>query len=115
MIDTFFIVNHAGECLELKLDSIYSVHLNRIISQDEFRESMNRINYANSSSEILTILCIFSTLDVIGGITLIITSIETTTKHGHNEHFYFVLVGIILFDIVEFSSIFACAISWTRR
>jgi hypothetical protein len=99
----------------MKLDSTYPVHLNGIISQDEFRESINRINHANSSSGVLTILCIFLTLGAIGGVILLITSIESTNKHDHNEHFYFAPVGIILLAFVGFFSIFACAVVYSRR
>jgi hypothetical protein len=45
LFDKIFIVDHAAAFLKSKFDSTYSIHLNGIISQDEFRESIDQINH----------------------------------------------------------------------
>jgi hypothetical protein len=53
--------------LKKEFDSTYPVHLNGIISPDEFRESINRINRTIISDKSLIIFTTVFTLSILGG------------------------------------------------
>ncbi|CAF3994692.1 unnamed protein product [Rotaria sordida] len=52
-------------CCKAEFDSTYPVHLNGIISKDEFRKSINKINHPDSSNKNLKILIVASILSMI--------------------------------------------------
>ena len=56
LIDIIITAGFLAGCLKAEFDSTYPIHLNGIISQDEFRESIHRINRTFPSNKILIIL-----------------------------------------------------------
>jgi hypothetical protein len=80
-------------CVKAEFDSTYPIHLNGIISQNEFRESINRINRTISSTKILGILGILFVLTPIVGIILCIvggiTAVNSIDRFG-----FPVLIGV---------------------
>ncbi|CAF4367476.1 unnamed protein product, partial [Rotaria sordida] len=55
-------------CCKAEFDSTYPVHLNGIISKDEFRKSINKINRIISSNKNLIILTVAFALTIIIGL-----------------------------------------------
>jgi hypothetical protein len=77
-----------------EFDSTYPTHLNGIISQDEFRESIGRINRImspNSDSKVLAVILI---LIIIIGLILIITGKGTAMESGRSGYSPLVLIGV---------------------
>ncbi len=111
MTNDFFL---AG-CLKAEFDSTYPVHLNGIISQDEFQESINKINRTITSNKILIILAIVFASSVIGGIIFfIVGGVTTTNSRGYG---FPALVGVGI-GVTVFGSLFfsiGCCIIQFRR
>ncbi len=88
IIDIIFIVDFPAGCCKQEFDSKYPTYLNGIISQDEFRESINRINRIFTSHKLFIIFTIISAVILIGGIILLIFG----TKSENNVN-YRTLIG----------------------
>jgi hypothetical protein len=82
LIDTILTIGFLAGCLKVEFDSTYPVHLNGIISQEEFRESIKRINHAISSNKILIIFTVAFGLMMIGGIICFIVGGVTASNSG---------------------------------
>ncbi|CAF1446490.1 unnamed protein product [Rotaria magnacalcarata] len=83
-------------CMKHEFDSSYSIRLNGIISQDEYRQSMENINRAarvNVSSIILTLI---TCLCVITGIALFIVGGLTANTLRRSEFPVFVAIALAL-------------------
>jgi len=72
LCDKIFIVNHAGKFFKFKFDSTYPTQLNGIISDDEFQQSINRINRKISSNKSILLIGIVLGIGIIIGIILCI-------------------------------------------
>ncbi len=72
IINIIFIVDFPAGCWTEEFNSSYPTYLNGIISQDEFRESINRINRILTSYKMFIIITIVSAVILIGGIIMII-------------------------------------------
>ncbi len=102
-------------CLKAEFDSTYPIHLNGIISPDEFRESINKINRKIISNKILIILAIVFTLSMIGGIILFIVGGLTSVNSRTYGFSPLLIVGIC---VTIFGSMFfsiGCCIVQFRR
>ncbi|CAF4914524.1 unnamed protein product [Rotaria sp. Silwood1] len=58
-------------CCKSKFDSTYPIHLNGIISKEDFHKSISKINRTISSNKILICLSIIFCLSIISGIMLL--------------------------------------------
>ncbi|CAF0953813.1 unnamed protein product [Adineta steineri] len=67
-------------CMKSEFDSNYPIHLNGIISQEEFRQSISNINGAIGSNKCLAILIIIFVVSLLGGIALMIAGPLSATK-----------------------------------
>ncbi|CAF2750373.1 unnamed protein product [Rotaria sp. Silwood2] len=72
-------------CCKSKFDSTYPIHLNGIISQEDFHESITRINRTISSNKILIFFSIAFGLCIMGGIIVL-----------HYLSYEYLKIGIIL-------------------
>jgi len=66
--------------MKIEFDSTYPIHLNGIISQNEFQESINKINRTISSNKLLILLGIVFGACVIGGMICFIVGGITTAN-----------------------------------
>ncbi len=101
--------------MKAEFDSTYPVHLNGIISQDEYRESINRINRTITSNKILIILALIFSVSIIGGMILFIVGGVTRTNSRTYGFPALFGVGIV---VTTFGSIFfsiGCCIVQFRR
>ncbi len=89
-----------------EFDSTYPNHLNGIISQDEFRESINRINHAFSSFKIYIIICwtVFALTIADGVVFFVIAGLVPSINYSITSGFY-VLIGFGM-ALITFGSIF---------
>jgi hypothetical protein len=74
------------------------IHLHGIISSDEFRDSIDKINRANHSNRVLILLRILMSFTLISRIIFLISGMIITVNDGH-EHFYFIPIGILVMAI----------------
>ncbi|CAF1145213.1 unnamed protein product [Rotaria sordida] len=105
-------------CLKAEFDSTYPIHLNGIISQDEFRESIHRINRTIPSNRILIILGIGFGLFVVGGMICFIVGGVTAVKSHRNGFPPLVGVGIALITLGMMIFTIGCCIvqsQYTKR
>jgi hypothetical protein len=103
IIDIIFIVDFLARCCGCKreFDSTYPTYLNGIISQDEFRESINRINRIFTSYIMFIIFTIISAVILIGGIIMTIFG----KKSENNSPALFGLgIMIIILGLMAFCS-----------
>ncbi|CAM2721868.1 unnamed protein product [Rotaria socialis] len=102
-------------CLKAEFDSTYPIHLNGIISQHEFQESINKINGRISSNKILMILGICFALCIIAGMIFFI--IGGIANVNSREYRFPVLIGVGI-ALTTFGSLFfafgCCAVQWRR-
>jgi hypothetical protein len=101
--------------LKGEFDSTYPVRLNGIISQDEFRESINRINHSISSNRILIILIIVFGLMMIGGIICFIVGGVTASNSVRSGFSPLYGVGIALTALGSIFFVVGCIITQIRR
>jgi len=101
--------------LKGEFDSTYPVRLNGIISQDEFRESINRINHSISSNRILIILIVVFGLIMIGGIICFIVGGVTASNSIRGEFSPLYGVGIALTALGSIFFVIGCIITQIRR
>lgn len=102
IVDIFFVLYVSiFSCGRFKMafDTIYPIHLNGIISQDEFRESITKINDALSRKIILKALAYMMPFSIVGGfiMTLIIQRDE------ENNYNLFEISNFIIFMFGFFS------------
>ncbi|CAF5151620.1 unnamed protein product, partial [Rotaria sp. Silwood1] len=93
-------------CCKSEFDSTYPIHLNGIISQDDFRKSIKNINDKISSNNILIILSIAYGLIIIGGIVFFI--VGGITNVNSVKHGFPILVGVGIALTIIGSIIFGC-------
>ncbi len=74
-------------CLKLKFDSTYPIHLNGILRQDEFQQSIDNINRTISSREYL----------IINGLVLILFNISRMILCIVGMRSILVGIGLVLF------------------
>jgi hypothetical protein len=114
LIDIISTNDFSAGCLKAEFDSTYPIHLNGIISQDDFRESINKINRTTISNKILIIFTIIFALSVIGGMIFSIVG-GVTYNSRINGFFPLLYAGI---GVTTFGSIFlviGCIITQIRR
>ncbi|UJR24610.1 hypothetical protein I4U23_005985 [Adineta vaga] len=102
-------------CLKVEFDSTYPIHLNGIINQYEYQESIQRINRAISSYRSLLLIGILFLLMMIVGIILFIAGGVTAGRYYQYRFPVMIIIGITL---VSFGSIFfamGCCFVQLRR
>ena len=85
-----------GSC-ETEFDSTYPVHLYGIISENEFRESIQNINRTVSPKRSLMLCAVMSTLCLAIGFILFIGGGVTVGVSGSTKFFFLIGVGFALF------------------
>ncbi|CAF0887356.1 unnamed protein product [Rotaria sordida] len=102
-------------CCKSEFDSTYPIHLNGIISQDEYRESIGNINRATSSRKGMIICGILTALCIIGGIVLFIVG-AVTLKNSRSYTFpvlFGIGMGVFILGMIIMSV--GCCIIQIRR
>ena len=108
-------INIPAGCLKSEFDSTYPIHLNGIIRQDEFQQSIENINRTIRSRTPLVICGIIFVICILGGIILFITG-GSTARYVNASGFpvlVFVGLGVIIIGMFVFT--FGCCIIQTRR
>ncbi|CAF3067787.1 unnamed protein product [Rotaria sp. Silwood2] len=101
--NTIYIPMVQTGCLTAEYDSTYPIHLNGIINQHEFQESIKRINLTLSSHKTFIIVCwIIFALTLIIGIGCFVIGGVMATKFWT---VFYVLLGLGIF-LTTFGSIF---------
>ncbi len=92
--------------MNVEFDSTYPIHLNGIISRDEFQESINKINHALLSfKHYLILIWIVFVLTLSGGITCcVVGGAIAGINHSVTSVFY-VLIGVGT-GLTTFGSVF---------
>ncbi|CAF0761518.1 unnamed protein product [Adineta steineri] len=90
-------------CLKAEFDSTYPIHLNGIINENEFQESIHKINRTIASSKILLIVGVILILTMIIGMILFVVGAITATTNI--EHGFPALVGVGM-SIIMFGMVF---------
>jgi hypothetical protein len=96
------ILDYSGGCFKEEFDSTYPVHLKGILSQDEFQDSIDRINRTIISNKILFILAIIFAASMISGMIFIIIGgiIEANSDtSGFITLLVVTVLGLIVFGI----------------
>ena len=101
--------------MKTEFDPTYPIHLHGIISPDEFRESINRINRAISSNKILIFLGAIFVLSMIGGMIFFIAGGITTTSFRKYGFSPLLAVGIAISTIGSMVFAFGCIVIQLRR
>ncbi|CAF1337953.1 unnamed protein product [Rotaria sordida] len=102
-------------CCKSEFDSTYPIHLNGIISQDEYRESIENINRATSSKKGMLICGILSALCMIGGMVFFIVG-AVTLKNFRSYSFPVLFdVGMGVFILGTITMSVGCCIIQIRR
>jgi hypothetical protein len=102
-------------CCKAEFDSTYPIHLNGIIRQDEFQQSIGMINQAMSMRTSQIIVGLIAALLIIGGIVLFIAA-GVTNASSHTSGFPpLVAVGLVLLFCGIIFIIFAQIIVQSRR
>ncbi|CAF3878292.1 unnamed protein product [Rotaria sordida] len=91
-------------CCKSKFDSTYPIHLNGIISKEDFHESISRINRTILSNKILIFLSIIFCLSIMVGIIIF-----------HHLSYEFLTIGIILIISESILLIIGCYIIKLQR
>jgi hypothetical protein len=115
LVDIMFNVDVLAGCMKVEFDSTYPVHLNGIISQNEFEESIHKINRTISSNKSLMVLGAIFLLSIIGGTILFIVGGVTQINSSRYGFPAFYAAGVAL---TTFGSIFigiGCCIVQFRR
>ena len=87
-----FFDHHSGGCCKAGYDTTYSAHLTGVISQSEFRESIDNINNSRASRTPTVICFVIFFLCIIGGIVLFI--VGGVTASGTAKYGFPVSVGV---------------------
>ncbi|CAF1145423.1 unnamed protein product [Adineta steineri] len=102
-------------CLKAEFDSTYPIHLNGIINENEFQESIHKINHTIASRKVLLIIGVILILTIIIGMILFLVGAITATTNI--EHGFPALVGVGM-SIIMFGMVFciiACCTLQLRR
>jgi hypothetical protein len=101
-------------CVKAEFDSTYPLHLNGIISQEEFQQSIRNINRTLSSNKIASIIVyIIGTLGILAGSICLLVARATSRSSRYNNNL--LIPGIILSLIgVFFVSIRICMLCSKR-
>ena len=91
------LLNYLEGCCETEFDSTYPVHLHGIISENEFRESIQNINRTVSPKRSLMLCAVMSTLCLAIGFILFIGGGVTVGVSGSTKFFFLIGVGFALF------------------
>lgn len=88
-LDYFF---HSAGCLQAAFDNTFPIHLNGIIRQDEFQESIRRINnaFATFRTFVITMWVVFSITITGGTFSFVIGGLMATTSMTT----FYVLLGL---------------------
>ena len=82
----------SGGCCKTEFNSTYPVHLNGIITQSEFSESISNINRSISARKYFLIVAFLTAIFIIGGIALFIAGgITAATSYSRG---FPILIGI---------------------
>lgn len=126
------VIEYVAGFLQSKFDSTYPVQLNGIIYQNEFHESIKRINRRISSNKILIFLAFVLVLSIISGILLFIidaipnhsrdsrlASFGNGKTHSHSDTSLFspligIGIGLFIFGLL-FAFIGCCMIQYQRK
>jgi uncharacterized membrane protein len=101
--------------MKAEFDSTYPVHLNGIISQEEYRASIDRINRTISSDRTLIILLIVSNVILTGGTVLsIVTSPAVSKETPAVVVFALIGVGLAMMILALILSCIAIRIAFRR-
>jgi uncharacterized membrane protein len=100
--------------LKSELDSAYPIHLNGIISQQEYQESINKINRAISSNKIFLIVGSIFCLSFIVGIILFIVG-GVVAAYSSTYKYSLISFGIALTTIGSIFFSVACCFIQSRR
>ncbi|CAF1352565.1 unnamed protein product [Adineta steineri] len=103
-------------CLKAEFDSTYPIHLNGIINENEFQESIHKINHTIASRKILLIVGIIFILSIITGIILFIVGAVTATSSFQRRGFPALIgvgVAITILGIIFFA-ISCCTLQFRR-
>ncbi|CAF1373109.1 unnamed protein product [Adineta steineri] len=102
-------------CLKAEFDSTYPIHLNGIINQNEFQESIHKINRTIASSKILLIVGVVLILTFIIGIILFIVGGVTAANNVRRGFPALVGVGMgIIMSGMIFCFIACCTLQLRR-
>ncbi|CAF0713693.1 unnamed protein product [Adineta steineri] len=96
-------------CLKAEFDSTYPIHLNGITNENEFQESIHKINHTIASRKILLIVGIISILSIITDMILFIVGGKKATISFERRGFpELVIVGTVIFIFGMVFCIIAC-------
>jgi hypothetical protein len=101
--------------MKAEFDSTYPVHLNGIISQEEYRASIDKINRTIGSNKIIIILAIVFAVSIIGGMIFFIVGGVTAVdsrKHGFSA---LLVVGIVVTTLGSILFSIGCCLVQFRR
>lgn len=115
--DRFYLVPFiSAGCLKTEFDSTYPIHLNGIIRQDEFQQSIANINRAVSSrTSLVNALLMLIGLCIVGGFILFVVGGATAVNSGSTGFPPLVGVGFGLVGCGMLVCICGCAILQTDR
>ncbi|CAF1097468.1 unnamed protein product [Adineta steineri] len=102
-------------CLKSEFDSTYPIHLNGIIRQDEFQQSIHNINQTISSRKSLLILGLICIICTVGGMILFISGSLTASKLGSHGFPILLGIGLGVFVLGMLTLSCGCFIVQTRR
>ena len=95
----------------MEFDSTYPIHLNGIISQHEFHESIENINRTISSKRPLIIWAVLFAVSIIGGMGLFIAGGVTSAMSGSSGFPTLVIVGFVIFGLgMALTIVFCCVV-----
>jgi hypothetical protein len=102
-------------CFKTQFSSNYPARLNGIVSQHDFRESINNINSKISSNKAQILCLIFSAVCIIGGLALVLVGAASQRLTSGTPSLILFVVGFLLISIAPlFSTVGFCVIR-TRR
>ncbi|CAF1425015.1 unnamed protein product [Adineta ricciae] len=102
-------------CLKFEFDSTYPVHLNGIISQGEYNESIQRINRSISSTRLLWLISLIFIITMIVGVILFIVGGVTATHYYPYRFPPMIAIGMALTVLGSFIfGIGCCSIQFRR-
>jgi hypothetical protein len=102
-------------CCKSEFDSTYPIHLNGIISQAEFQESIENINQTGSSRKLHIFVEVISLLCILCGIALFIAGgIKAASSHTYRFP-VLVSIGFGVFFLGMIILIIGCCIIQSRR
>ena len=101
-------------CCKTEFNSTYPVHLNGVITQDEFRQSITNINQSISNRKNLLIVGVLSAIFIIAGIALFIAGGITAVTSRSFGFPVLVAVGFGVFFLGMIVTVVGCIIIQVR-